>query len=70
MEKVLAVGERTKSTRGKKGRNKSVSWGGETRAVFHEKTSLEGILKRSHVAKPHGQRYARNEDESNQVSTR
>jgi hypothetical protein len=35
------VGERTKSTREKKGRNKSpcrVSWGGETRAVSHAKT--------------------------------
>jgi hypothetical protein len=50
------VGERTKSTREKKGQNKSVSWGGETRAVSHEKTSLEGILKRSHVAKPCGQK--------------
>ena len=58
------VGERTKSTREKKGGNKSVSWGGETRAVSHEKTravshektSLEGILKRSHVAKPCGQK--------------
>jgi hypothetical protein len=45
------VGERTKSTREKKGRNKSVSWGGETQAVSHEKTSLEGILK----AKPRSQ---------------
>ncbi len=43
----LSVGECTKSTREKKGGNKSVSWGGETRAVSHEKTSLEGILKRS-----------------------
>ncbi len=50
------VGECTKITREKKGRNKSVSWGGETRAVSHEKTSLEGILKRSHVAKPRGQK--------------
>jgi hypothetical protein len=50
------VGERAKSTREKKGGNKSVSWGGETRAVSHEKTSLEGILKRSHVAKPRGQK--------------
>ena len=50
------VGERTKSTREKKGRNKSVSWGGETRDVSHEKMSLEGILKRSHVAKPRGQK--------------
>ena len=50
------VGECTKSTREKKGRNKSVSWGGETRAVSHEKTSLEGILKKSHVAKPRGQK--------------
>ncbi len=59
------VGERTKSTREKKGRNKNVSWGGETRAVSHEKktravshekTSLEGILKRNHVAKPRGQK--------------
>jgi hypothetical protein len=33
-----SVGERTKSTREKKGQNKSVSWGGETRAVSHEKT--------------------------------
>ncbi len=57
------VGERTKSTREKKAGNKSVSWGGETRAVSHEKTSLEGIIKRSHVDK----RYARNGDESNQV---
>ncbi len=59
------VGERTKSTREKKGRNKSprcVSWGDETRAVSHEKTrqgstpchtktSLEGILKQNHVDK-------------------
>ncbi len=52
----LSVGERTKSTREKKGQNKSVSWGGETQAVSHEKTSLEGILKRSHVAKPRGQK--------------
>jgi hypothetical protein len=43
----VTVGERTKSTREKKGRNKSVSWGGETRAVSHEKTSLEGVLKRT-----------------------
>ncbi len=61
------VGECTKSTREKKGRNRSVSWGGETRAVSHEKTrqgstphhaktSLEGILKQSHVAKPRGQK--------------
>ncbi len=50
------VGERTKSTRKKKGQNKSVSWGGETQAVSHEKTSLEGILKRSHVAKPREQK--------------
>jgi hypothetical protein len=50
------VGERTKSMREKKGRNKSVSWGGETRAVSHEKMSLEGILKKSHVAKPRGQK--------------
>ncbi len=61
------VGECTKSTRKKKGRNKSprcVSWGGETRAVSHEKTrqgstpchtktSLEGILKQYHVDKRH-----------------
>ncbi len=53
------VGERMKSTRGKKGRNKTpccVSWVDETRAVSHEKThaktSLEGIQKQSHVAKP------------------
>ena len=50
------VGERTKSTREKKGQNKSVSWEGETQAVSHEKTSLEGIQKRSHVAKPRGQK--------------
>jgi hypothetical protein len=50
------VGERAKSTREKKGGNKSVSWGGETRVVSHEKTPLEGILKRSHVAKPRGQK--------------
>jgi hypothetical protein len=64
------VGEHTKTTREKKGRNKSpccVSWGGETRAVSHEKTRqgstlchakmpLEGILKQSHVAKPRGQK--------------
>ncbi len=50
------VGERTKSTREKKGQNKSVLWGGETRAFSHEKTSLEGILKRSHVVKLHGQK--------------
>jgi hypothetical protein len=64
------VGERTKSTREKKGQNKSpccVSWGGETQVVSHEKTrqgstpchaktSLEGILKQSHVAKPRGQK--------------
>ncbi len=64
------VGERTKSTREKKGQNKSpccVSWGDETRAVSHEKTrqgstrchaktSLEGILKQSHVANPRGQK--------------
>ncbi len=61
------VGERTKSTREKKGQNKSVSWGGETRAVSHEKTrqgstprhaktSLESVLKQSHVAKPRGQK--------------
>ena len=53
------VGERMKSTREKKGQNKSpccVSWGGETQAVSHEKMSLEGILKRSHVAKPRGQK--------------
>ncbi len=51
-----------KSTREKKGQNKSpcwVSWGDETRAVSHEKTrqgstlhhaktSLEGIQKQSH----------------------
>jgi hypothetical protein len=53
---AATVGERTKSTREKKRRNKSVSWGGETRAVSHEKTSFEGILKRSHVAKPCGQK--------------
>ncbi len=63
----LSVGECTKSTREKKGRNKSVSWGGETQAVSHEKTrqgstphhaktSLGGILKQSHVAKPCGQK--------------
>ncbi len=64
------VGERMKSTREKKGQNKSpccVSWGDETRAVSHEKTrqgstprhaktSLEGIQKQSHVAKPCGQK--------------
>jgi hypothetical protein len=64
------VGERTKSMREKKGQNKSpccVSWGGKTRAVSHEKTrqgstpchaktSLEGIQKQSHVAKPRGQK--------------
>jgi hypothetical protein len=55
------VGECTKSTREKKGQNKSpccVSWGGGTRAVSHAKTrqgstpchakmSLEGILKQA-----------------------
>jgi hypothetical protein len=51
MAGAQTVGERTKSTREKKGQNKSVSWGGETQAVSHEKTSLEGILK----AKPCGQ---------------
>jgi hypothetical protein len=61
------VGERTKNRREKKGQNKSVSWGGETQAVSHEmtrqgstprhaKTSLESILKQSHVAKPCGQK--------------
>jgi hypothetical protein len=50
------VGERAKSMREKKGGNKSVSWGGETRVVSHEKTPLEGILKRSHVAKPRRQK--------------
>jgi hypothetical protein len=64
------VGERMKSTREKKGQNKSpccVSWGDETRGVSHEKirqgstlchakTSLEGIQKQSHVAKPWGQK--------------
>jgi hypothetical protein len=87
-----------KSTRDKKGQNKSpccVLWGDETQAVSHEKTrpgstphhaktSLEGIRKQSHVAKPCGQkdtkdarryvqvakRYVRNKGESNQVSTR
>ena len=61
------VGERTKSTREKKGQNKSPCRRGETRAVSHEKTrqgstlchaktSLEGIQKQSHVAKPRGQK--------------
>jgi hypothetical protein len=87
-----------KSTREKKGQNKSsccVSWGDETQAVSHDKTrqestprhaktSLEGIQKQSHVAKPRGQkdtkderryvqvakRYVRNKGESKQVSTR
>jgi hypothetical protein len=64
------VGECMKSMREKKGQNKSpccVSWGDETRAVSHEKnrqgstphhakTSLEGIQKQSHMAKPCGQK--------------
>ena len=59
-----------KSTREKKGQNKSpccLSLGDETRAVSHEKTrqgstkrhaktSLEGIRKQSNVATPHGQK--------------
>jgi hypothetical protein len=84
-----------KNAREKGGRSKSpccVSWADETRAVSHEKTrqgstpshaktSLEGIQKQNHVARPHGQkiknrrgyahvakRYARNKGESNQVS--
>jgi hypothetical protein len=64
------VGEGMKSTREKKGQNKSpccVLWGDETRAVSHEKTrqgstlrhaktSLEGNQKQSHVAKPRRQK--------------
>ncbi len=67
---LKGVGECMKSMREKKGQNKSpccVSWGDETRAVSHEKTrqgstphhaktSLEGIQKQSHMAKPHGQK--------------
>jgi hypothetical protein len=58
---LLAVGEHMKSTREKKGQNKSpccVLWGDETQAVSHEmtkqgstprhaKTSLEGIQSRT-----------------------
>jgi hypothetical protein len=64
------VGERTKNTREKGGKNKSlccVSWADETQAVSHEKTrqgstvhhaktSLEGIQKQNHVVKPCGQK--------------
>jgi hypothetical protein len=70
-----SVGECMKSTREKKGQNKNprcVSWGDETQAVSHEKTrqgstpchaktSLEGIQKQSHVAKPRGQKIQRYE---------
>jgi hypothetical protein len=69
------VGERTKSAREKKGRNKSpcrVSWGGETRAVSHAKTrqgstpchaktSLEGILKQAMWPNHMDKRYKRYE---------
>jgi hypothetical protein len=87
-----SVGERAKNARGKGRQNKSpccVSWAGETQALSCEKTrqeptprqantSLEGIQKQNHIAKPHGQkiqkirenthmakRYARNMGESN-----
>ncbi len=69
------VEERTKSTREKKGQNKSprrVSWGGETRAVSHEKTRqgstpyhaktpLEGILKQATWTNHVDKRYKRYE---------
>jgi hypothetical protein len=91
------VGERAKNARGKGRQNKSpccVLWADETWALSCEKrrqgptpchanTSLKGIQKQNHVAKPRGQkiqkiqenahvakRYARNKGESNQVSTR
>jgi hypothetical protein len=91
------VGERAKNARGKSRKNKSpccVSWADETQALscektrqgptpLHANTSLEGIQKKNHIAKPCRQkiqkiqedahaakRYARNKGESNQVSTR
>ncbi len=91
------VGEHAKNARGKGRQNKSpccVSWADETQALscektrqgptlHHANTSLEGIQKQNHMAKPRGQkiqkiqedahvakRYARNKGESNQVSTR
>jgi hypothetical protein len=64
------VGERAKNARGKGGQNKSpccVSWADETQALPREKTrqgptphhantSLEGIHKQTHVAKPREQK--------------
>ena len=93
----VSVGEHVKNASGKGGQNKSlgcVSWADETKALSHEKTrqgptlhhantSLEGIQKQNHMAKPRGQkiqkiqenahvakRYAKNKGESNQISTR
>ncbi len=65
-----SVGEHMKNASEKGGQNKSpccVSWADETQAVSHEKTrqgstphhaktSLEGIKKQNHLAKPHGQK--------------
>jgi hypothetical protein len=64
------VGECAKNARGKGGRNKSpccVLWADETQALSYEKTrqgptlrhvntSLEGIQKQNHTAKPNGQK--------------
>ncbi len=64
------VGERAKNARGKGGRNKSpccVSWADKTQALscekmrqgptpHHSDTSLEGIQKQNHMAKPRGQK--------------
>ncbi len=67
---LFAVGEHAKNARGKGGQKKSpccVLWADETRVLSHEKmrqgptpchanTSLEGIQKQNHVAKPCGQK--------------